>query len=126
MSAAPDMAAALRKALETLCELERASLPWESLVIVQRQIADTRAVLAALESACHGACDCGTLPHDRDCRALDVCDGETGAWCEKHWQEQLHEHGWMRGKPLSAVTGVMSEQDKQDLRDAGRGHLVRS
>jgi len=78
--------------------------------------------------SCHGECDCGSPigPHDPDCRSLDVCDGERGIWCEKHWQEKLYEYGWMRGKPLSAVTGVMSEEDKQDMRDAGRGHLVRS
>jgi hypothetical protein len=38
--------------------------------------------------------------------------------------EEAKEHEWMRGKPLSAVTGKLSEDEEQDLRDAGRGHLL--
>jgi hypothetical protein len=64
------------------------------------------------------------ISHDPDCRSLDVCDGERGSWCEKHWQEQLYTHGWMRHVSIGAVTGRMSETDKQGMHDAGRGHLV--
>jgi hypothetical protein len=72
---------------------------------------------------CSSKCDCGNPsvkyhgPHDPDCRSLDVCDGERGIWCEKHWQEQLREHGWMKGMPSEA-------QQRQDMIDAGRGHLL--
>jgi hypothetical protein len=52
-----------------------------------------------------------------------VCD--EGYYCEKHYREAAAEHAWMRGKPLSCVTGVLSDEEVQELRDAGRGHLVR-
>lgn len=52
-----------------------------------------------------------------------VCD--EGLYCEKHYQEAAAEHAWMAGRPLSDVTGVLSEEQEQDLRDAGRGHLIR-
>ena len=70
-------------------------------------------------SACHGECDCGWPgpaygPHDPDCRSLDKCDDERGSWCEKHWQEALHE---LKGTPSP-------EQVRQDMIDAGRGHLL--
>jgi hypothetical protein len=74
-------------------------------------------------SECHGECDCGNPsvkyygPHDPDCRSLDKCDGESGMWCEKHWQEALHEWGWLKGMPSE-------EQIRQDMIDAGRGHLL--
>jgi hypothetical protein len=51
--------------------------------------------------------------------------GDEGRMCDACFAKAMAEHSWMRGKPLSAVTGVMSEEDKQELRDAGRGHLVR-
>lgn len=52
--------------------------------------------------------------------------GDEGRMCEKCEAEAMAEHSWMRGRSQGTCTGVMSEQDKQDLRDAGRGHLVRS
>ena len=77
---------------------------------------------------CQSECDCGWPgpaygPHDPDCHVFWKCD--EGQMCDKHTAEAIREHNWMRGKPLSAVTGVMDEADKQDMRDAGRGHLVR-
>jgi hypothetical protein len=51
-----------------------------------------------------------------------VCD--EGYYCEKHYQEQLAEHAWMAGVPLSSVTGVIEPDERQDLIDAGRGHLL--
>jgi hypothetical protein len=50
------------------------------------------------------------------------CDGER--YCDKHLNEQQKLHEWMRGLPKSAITGVLSEEEEQDLRDAGRGHLL--
>jgi hypothetical protein len=55
-----------------------------------------------------------------DARAL--CD--EGLYCERHYQEQLAEHAWMRGVPLSAVTGVLGPEERQALTEAGRGHLL--
>jgi hypothetical protein len=72
-------------------------------------------------SACEGKCDCGApggYPHDPDCRSLDEC-GENGM-CEKHWQEELYAHGWMKGRepPRS------QEEIDQELRDSGHDHLI--
>jgi hypothetical protein len=52
--------------------------------------------------------------------------GDEGRLCDICFAEAMAEHAWMRNVSIGAVTGVMSEQDKQDLRDAGRGHLVQS
>lgn len=52
--------------------------------------------------------------------------GDEGRMCAACSDEAMREHSWMRGRSKGACTGVMSEQDKQDLRDGGRGHLVRS
>lgn len=76
-------------------------------------------------SNCQSECDCGRIdgkPHDPDCHSYRECDD--GVYCDKHFDEASKENAWMLGVPLSAITGVMSEQDEQDLRDAGRGHLV--
>lgn len=50
------------------------------------------------------------------------CD--EGLYCEKHYREAAAEHAWMAGKPLSLVTGRLSEEQRQELREAGRGHLL--
>jgi hypothetical protein len=81
-------------------------------------------------SNCESKCDCGNPsvkyygPHDPDCRSLDVCDGERGIWCEKHWQEKLHEHGWMSGLTGGSTDAQTQDQMRQDMIDAGRGHLL--
>jgi hypothetical protein len=75
--------------------------------------------------ACSSECDCGTInghPHEPDCHWWDHCDD--GKYCDKHLEQAMQEHAWMAHVGLSAVTGEMSEQDKQDIRDAGRGHLL--
>jgi hypothetical protein len=54
----------------------------------------------------------------------ELC-GESGVYCDPCFQREIQEHLWMRGVSLGAVTGKQSEQDKIDLRDAGRGHLVK-
>lgn len=50
------------------------------------------------------------------------CD--EGLYCERHYREAAAEHAWMAGQPKSVVTGELDEEQKQDLRDAGRGHLL--
>lgn len=52
--------------------------------------------------------------------------GDEGRLCDKCFAEAVAEHSWMRNVSRGAATGVMSEQDKQDLRDAGKGHKVRA
>jgi len=54
-----------------------------------------------------------------------ACADLEGNYCsEECAAEAAKEHEWMRGKPLSSITGVLSDEEQQDLRDAGRGHLV--
>jgi hypothetical protein len=80
-------------------------------------------------SACSSQCDCDGpdellgIDHAPDCHSRTECDGDHT--CDKHMAEMEAEHSWMRGRSKGACTGVMSDEDKQDLRDAGRGHLVR-
>jgi hypothetical protein len=71
---------------------------------------------------CHTECDCPGEPHTDDCSSHVECAEQS--WCDKHFAEAIQENQWMRHVSLGAVTGVMSEQDKQDLCDAGRGHLL--
>lgn len=73
--------------------------------------------------------DCGCEARFFECgHFLDDGEGEAcgdeGRLCEICLADCEKEHAWMRGQSKGACTGVMSEQDKQDLRDAGRGHLV--
>lgn len=80
---------------------------------------------AIVESLCVSECDCGAPighQHDPDCSSHRNCDA--GRSCDKHAAEAQAEHAWMRNVSIGAVTGVMSEADKQELRNAGRGHLV--
>ena len=63
--------------------------------------------------------NCSNLTEDgREC-------GDEGILCDPCFQREMREHSWMRGVSLGAVTGKQSEQDKIDLRNAGRGHLVK-
>jgi hypothetical protein len=50
-----------------------------------------------------------------------ICDEDS--YCEYHSQLQARQYAYLRGMPLGAITGRLSERDNQDLRDAGRGHL---
>jgi hypothetical protein len=81
-------------------------------------------------SACKSECDCGqdtepgSTAHAADCNSKRECD--EGRWCDRHYEERANEYAWMRRVSLGAVTGVMSDADKQDMRDAGRAYLVRS
>ena len=77
--------------------------------------------------ACRSECDCDhaeSISHDPNCNSRTVCD--EGRYCDRHFAEAELENRWMLRSSFGAVTGRMSEQDKQDMRDAGRGHLVRS
>jgi hypothetical protein len=76
-------------------------------------------------STCASECDCmapGGYPHEPDCHWWDKCDEDRS--CDKHREEARKEHEYLRGMSRGAALGVMSEEEKQDLRDAGRGHLV--
>jgi hypothetical protein len=70
--------------------------------------------------------DCGPEGKFFKCGKCDNLDGD---YCESHREEAyrkgLAEHGWMAGMPASILTGKLSDDEKQDLKDAGRGHLVR-
>lgn len=93
---------------------------WAEICALEAQMLDT--------NDCQSECDCGNPsvkyygPHDPDCHSFRKCDEEV--YCDKHFDEASKENAWMLGVPLSAITGVMSDEDKQELRDAGRGHLV--
>lgn len=64
---------------------------------------------------------------ESECSDLDsggraVCD--EGYYCERHFREAEADHAYLRGQPSSVITGELTEEQVQDLRDAGRGHLV--
>jgi hypothetical protein len=59
---------------------------------------------------------------DLDSGGRAVCD--EGHFCERHYREAALEHAWLAQQPRSFVTGVLSDEQEQYLRDAGRGHLV--
>lgn len=71
---------------------------------------------------CHTDCDCSGEPHTEDCSSHVTCGEES--WCDKHFAEAIQENQWMRHVSRCAVTGEMNEQERQDLRDAGRGYLL--
>jgi hypothetical protein len=50
--------------------------------------------------------------------------GDEGRLCDTCSAEAQKDHEYLRGMSRGAALGVMSEEEKQDLRDAGRGHLV--
>lgn len=69
-------------------------------------------------SECQSECDCGApggYPHEPDCHWWDKC--EDGQWCDKHYLQAEADHAYLRGTPSP-------EQAEQDIRDAGRGHLL--
>jgi hypothetical protein len=79
-------------------------------------------------SSCASECDCGTInghPHEPDCHWWDKCD--EGRSCDKHWNEAAAEHEYLRHVPRHQVINdeQSREEFNQELRDAGRGHLVR-
>lgn len=72
-------------------------------------------------SDCESKCDCGNPsvayygPHDPDCHSLDLCD--EGRYCDKNRAEAEADHAYLKGTPSP-------EQYRQDMIDAGRGHLL--
>jgi hypothetical protein len=82
-------------------------------------------------SACHSKCDCDYDPdperggHQPDCRSQIECD-EHG-YCDKHYAEAEAQHAYLKDVPRHMV--INDEQSREELerelRDAGRGHLVK-
>jgi hypothetical protein len=77
---------------------------------------------------CESECDCGApggYPHEPDCHSYDVCD--EGHMCDLHEAQAMAEHAYLRGVPRYAVIedAQGKEEFNQQLRDAGRGHLVK-
>jgi hypothetical protein len=77
-------------------------------------------------SECQNDCDCDSPsgPHDPDCRALHKGCDDGERMCDKHWRQHRADFAYLRNIPLSAVTGVMSEEEKQNMRDSGHAHLL--
>jgi hypothetical protein len=77
---------------------------------------------------CSSECDCGApggYPHDPDCHSYRKC--EDGGYCDKHYAEAEAEFAYLRNVPRHQVYDDQQAKDErnQELRDAGRGHLVR-
>lgn len=74
-------------------------------------------------SKCESECDCnapGGYPHEPDCHWYEYCD--EGRMCDKHEAEAMAEH---RRDYLNAGGYAQTEdQMRQDMIDAGRGHLL--
>lgn len=86
------------------------------------------------ETHCKSECDCyphtdpetGGCIHESDCHSQVECD--EGRWCDKHHEEAMKDHEYLRDIPRYAVflnDPDAKEEFNQELRDAGRGHLVR-
>lgn len=55
------------------------------------------------------------------------CADLDGDYCsEECSKEATAEFAYLKDLPLSALVGGLSSEQEQDVRDAGRGHLVRS
>ncbi len=50
--------------------------------------------------------------------------GDEGVLCDACFEQDIRDHLWMRGLSYGAITGRMSAEDEQDVRDAGRSHLL--
>jgi hypothetical protein len=78
---------------------------------------------------CESKCDCGNPsvkyygPHDPDCHSLDVCC-EDGRMCDKHIADKAAAHAVMWRNCGGSTDARTQDQMRQDLIDAGRGHLV--
>lgn len=69
---------------------------------------------------CASICDCGApggYPHEPDCHSYAICD--EGRWCDMHWKEAEAEMRVLYDREKR------EQQDRQDIRDAGRGHLLK-
>ena len=78
-------------------------------------------------SECGECAGTGITPDDspcEECRFIRaVISKVTG---EDLRAANIAEHAYLRGLHRSAVTGEHTDEEAEDLRDAGRGHLVRS
>lgn len=77
---------------------------------------------------CQSECDCGApggYPHEPDCHSHEKCD--EGRFCDAHYAEALADHAYLRHGPRYQVYGdaEVREEFNQQLRDAGRGHLIK-
>lgn len=61
---------------------------------------------------------------DLDTGGRAECD--EGLYCERHYREAADEHAWMGEAVRNGYRQLTDEELAQDLRDAGRGHLVRT
>lgn len=82
-------------------------------------------------NTCQSQCDCDGpdellgIDHSPDCHSRTECDGDHT--CDKHMAEAEAEHAYLRHLPRHAVFNDAQAQEERDqeLRDAGRGHLVK-
>lgn len=83
-------------------------------------------------TSCHSECDCDGvdellgIDHAPDCHSRTECDGDHT--CDKHHEEAMKEHEYLRDIPRYAVfleDPEAKEEFNQELRDAGRGHLCK-
>lgn len=79
-------------------------------------------------SDCESLCDCDRVAyaeHAPDCHSRRTCD--EGHMCDRHCAESMAEHRYLQGLPRWAVIDdeQSREEQAQELRAAGRGHLVR-
>lgn len=83
------------------------------------------------ETHCVSQCDCDGpdellgIDHAPDCHSRTECDGDHS--CDKHMAEAEADYAYLRGTPRHTVFNDAEavEERNQELRDAGRGHLVR-
>lgn len=81
-------------------------------------------------NTCASQCDCGWPgpdygpSHEPDCHWWDKCDEDH--MCDAHRAEAMAEHAYLRNVPRHQIyTDAQAEQERNDeLRSAGRGHLV--
>jgi len=77
---------------------------------------------------CQSDCDCGApdgTPHEPDCHSFHVC--EDGRYCDSCYRAAVREFAYLQHVPRYAVMDddLAREELNAELRDAGRGHLVR-
>ena len=85
-------------------------------------------------SACASECDCGWPGpdygpcHEPDCHWWDHCDEDR--MCDTHRAEAMADHAYLRGSDPRFVFAADAQpasefEFNQELRNAGRAHLIR-